>query len=238
VYIVLPLPCNSSFIKMRSLLLLFLSTLTAAHLNAGHGADEASEMGPVQFLWPPDRPWHPDDDNVSPCGTKSGPGERTDFPLMNGHVALVMRDLAWETAIRISYKENPTKQSDFESIISNATRLEDGHMCYPMPPLPRDIEPGQKATLQIEYFSNDEGQSPNTDTFFACSDIQFVRNSKIGMIPNCFNVTATDFVSQDEIKAQENNPLQGSNKKSDGSRTALAAFWVGIVSGFVTFCIV
>ena len=46
----------------------------------GEGA-EGSEMGPVAFLWPDDRKWDAKDDNIGPCGSSEGPGNRTIFPL-------------------------------------------------------------------------------------------------------------------------------------------------------------
>lgn len=46
----------------------------------GQGA-EGTEMGPVAFLWPADRPWSASSDNVAPCGSSSGVSNRTSFPL-------------------------------------------------------------------------------------------------------------------------------------------------------------
>ena len=41
----------------------------------------SSEMGPAAFMWPQDRPWTADADNTAPCGSSSGVGARTEFPL-------------------------------------------------------------------------------------------------------------------------------------------------------------
>lgn len=46
-----------------------------------HGEDGSKEMGPVGFLWPPDREWGAAQDNTAPCGSSAGVKERTDFPL-------------------------------------------------------------------------------------------------------------------------------------------------------------
>ena len=45
-----------------------------------HGEDEKKHMGPVAFMFPPNRPWSADADNTPPCGTSSGVFNRTDFP--------------------------------------------------------------------------------------------------------------------------------------------------------------
>jgi hypothetical protein len=46
-----------------------------------HGEEEKKKMGPVAFLWPPDREWDDDQDNTPPCGSKAPPSNRTNFPL-------------------------------------------------------------------------------------------------------------------------------------------------------------
>jgi len=45
------------------------------------GAQESSDMGPAAILWPPDRPWAAAQDNIPPCGSSAGVGNRTEFPL-------------------------------------------------------------------------------------------------------------------------------------------------------------
>ncbi len=42
---------------------------------------QGTEMGPVAFLWPADRPWSASADNSAPCGSSSGVSNRTEFPL-------------------------------------------------------------------------------------------------------------------------------------------------------------
>jgi hypothetical protein len=47
-----------------------------------HGASaQGTVMGPVAFLWPADRTWSADADNVGPCGSNAAVGNRTDFPV-------------------------------------------------------------------------------------------------------------------------------------------------------------
>lgn len=60
--------------------LLSLIALSAAGVWA-HGEEGAKEMGPVAFMWPPDRKWGEKYDNNAPCGSSTGPVNRTDFPL-------------------------------------------------------------------------------------------------------------------------------------------------------------
>lgn len=68
---------------------LAILTTSAALLHATlaaeaeeHASDEqGTVMGPVAFLWPDDRAWNADQDNVGPCGSATSPGERTEFPL-------------------------------------------------------------------------------------------------------------------------------------------------------------
>lgn len=44
-------------------------------------AGDTSNMGPTALMWPPDRVWTSEADNIAPCGSPAGPGNRTQFPL-------------------------------------------------------------------------------------------------------------------------------------------------------------
>ena len=48
---------------------------------AQHGEEESEHMGPVAFMWPPDRNWSAPMDNTPPCGSSQGVANRTAFPL-------------------------------------------------------------------------------------------------------------------------------------------------------------
>lgn len=41
----------------------------------------SDKMGAGAFIWPPDRPWIGGHDQIAPCGSTDGVGERTPFPL-------------------------------------------------------------------------------------------------------------------------------------------------------------
>jgi hypothetical protein len=71
-----------------------------------HGEDAAKSMGPVAFMWPPDREWGATQDNRSPCGSASGVSNRTEFPLVNGQVALVMQEEAWHVQVSIAHTDS------------------------------------------------------------------------------------------------------------------------------------
>lgn len=69
--------------------LAFAATLFAGvnAVDADHGEEAATEMGPAAFLWPSDRVWGAAADNTAPCGSVAGVTNRTDFPL--GRLCLV-----------------------------------------------------------------------------------------------------------------------------------------------------
>lgn len=72
-----------------------------------HGeGEEGSSMGPVAFMWPPNRDWSAAADNVAPCGSRQGPGNRTGFPLSQGSVALSIADEAWKVVFRVAYEDS------------------------------------------------------------------------------------------------------------------------------------
>lgn len=58
-----------------------LVALSSAIGAWAHGEEAAKEMGPVAFMWPPDRVWGAAYDNTAPCGSSSGATNRTDFPM-------------------------------------------------------------------------------------------------------------------------------------------------------------
>ena len=76
----------------------------AALLSAQtHGeGEEGQSMGPVAFLWPPDRIWDAQHDNTPPCGSQAGPSNRTVYPLSHGTVELTVADEAWSVAFRLA----------------------------------------------------------------------------------------------------------------------------------------
>lgn len=69
---------------MKSSIILSIAAFAPVALaaNEAHGAGaQGSEMGPVAFLWPADRPWSANSDNIGPCGSQAGITSRTEFPI-------------------------------------------------------------------------------------------------------------------------------------------------------------
>lgn len=54
---------------------------TRALVQAVGEDDDDPTMGPAAFMWPSDRPWLADVDNVAPCGSSVGVGNRTNYPM-------------------------------------------------------------------------------------------------------------------------------------------------------------
>ncbi|KAK7960633.1 hypothetical protein PG996_011277 [Apiospora saccharicola] len=160
----------------------------------GQGA-EGTEMGPVAFLWPSDRPWSAAADNVSPCGSASGVTNRTIFPLSQGEVALSIADEAYQVAFKIAYDNEPHAQSDFsQQVVSNVTEIEPGHQCYKIATVPDSVKAGSNATIQLEYWASDaKEQDGAKQSFFACADVTFVEPKDFTLNVPCFNVTTSDF---------------------------------------------
>lgn len=88
---------------MRSYCLSLFALLPVLASAQTHGeGEEGSSMGPAAFLWPSDRPWDTSNDNTAPCGSASGPSNRTIYPLSQGLVALSIADDAWHVAFRLA----------------------------------------------------------------------------------------------------------------------------------------
>ncbi|KAF4548213.1 Hypothetical protein D9617_30g011170 [Elsinoe fawcettii] len=158
-----------------------------------HGSEAAKSMGPAAFMWPPDREWGAAQDNTAPCGSASGVVNRSDFPLVNGQVALVMQDDSYYVQVGISYNNDPRAESDFSVVIDDArlTELDPGHACFPVPDPPSGTSAGGNATLQIRYTSDFE--TDKNETFYACADIRYVLVQDFDYAVPCFNASVDDF---------------------------------------------
>ncbi|KAI1780100.1 hypothetical protein F4818DRAFT_165450 [Hypoxylon cercidicola] len=208
---------------MRFNQLSYLAVMAGSQLVAGdsdtHGEGyEGTVMGPVAFLWPDDRPWSASTDNSGPCGSSSGVGNRTSFPLSQGSVALSIADDAWNVNFSIAYDNAPTIQSQFsQQVVSEVTEIEPGHQCYKVAAIPSTVTAGSNATIQLEYWSNvDNELSGRNQTFYACADITFVESQDFEENPPCFNVTASDFNSGDSSSSSSPTP-SATSATTDGA---------------------
>ncbi|KAJ3950974.1 hypothetical protein N0V92_012633 [Colletotrichum tropicale] len=196
------------------------------------------DMGPAAFMWPADRVWSGDMDNQAPCGSKSGVENRTEFPLVNGQVALVAQDDYYNTKISISYKNDPTSNSDFETLIENQSvaDLNPGHTCVNIANPPSFVTAGSNATLQIIYKA--DWDAPHNQTFYACADITYVELANFNTRIPCFNATEP---GEDDLKATASPSASstnsasnsGSGSSSSGSKKLSGGAIAGIVIGAV-----
>ncbi|KAF6806379.1 hypothetical protein CSOJ01_08874 [Colletotrichum sojae] len=207
----------------------------------------ADNMGPAAFLWPPDREWSADADNTAPCGSTKGPGVRTEFPLVNGKLALVTQDLTRAVHLSVSYENDPKSASDFETFLgpSEVGSLDLGHTCVTVPQAPSGVAAGSNATYRMLYVSNFDQDESKRETFYACTDVTFV-DVFAASIP-CFNATVSDpdvdvdeTVSVTTTDAGGNTPHTAadfaanskSEKSSGGLGTgAIAGAVVGSIAG-------
>ncbi|RYP71773.1 hypothetical protein DL771_004585 [Monosporascus sp. 5C6A] len=214
----------------------YLAVLTGGRLALGqevHGEGaEGIEMGPVAFLWPADRPWSAEADNIAPCGSASGPTNRTHYPLSQGSVSLSIADDAWNVAFSIAYGNNSTAQSDFtQQVVDNITAIEAGHQCYKVADIPDAVEPGTNATIQLEYWSSmDDELGGRNQSFYACADITFVETEDFDIQVPCFNVRASEF----NLPKDDGDEDSATTKPSGAGETNTEgsdAFGSGLTSG-------
>lgn len=204
------------------------TTLASASFAAAqsHGEEYSQTMGPVAFLWPPDREWSEGTENIAPCGTASGPmTNRSQFPLDGGHVALVAQAQAWAVNVRISFRSNPTSQNDFQDwFASNITDdLDTAHMCYSTPSVPSSIKSGDFGTIQLEYNAIDGSQNVS---HFACADVYFVELNKFqnnGFSAMCFNTTEDEAAPSGTPDEDEVSSGSGVNSASTSTTATPAA---------------
>ncbi|KAM3514382.1 hypothetical protein MY11210_001936 [Beauveria gryllotalpidicola] len=230
-----------------------LSALMAAGASAADTKSAAKRpitsetIGPAAFMWPPDRVWSADADNTAPCGSIAGVGNRTDFPLQNGKIALVAQDKSYDLELAISYLPEPKTNSDFHNLISMEAfkDIKLGHTCVTLPDAAASVKAGTNATLQIKYIADFD--KPENQTFYACSDITYVELSNFKESIPCFNATdPTDGAGTktgssggggaSSTASASSSPSAGSSsgsgsKKSGLSGGAIAGIVIGSVAG-------
>ncbi|KAJ5126080.1 hypothetical protein N7448_005389 [Penicillium atrosanguineum] len=205
--------------------LLALASLCFSNVNA---ADDATDMGPAAFLWPSDRLWGAVQDNTAPCGSSAGVTNRTEFPLTNGEVSLVLQDESYNVNLAISYHDNPTSNKDFVTLVSssNFPELEPGHACYAVPNPPSNITSGANATLQLSYLSTFD--TDTNSTYYACADIKYVPLASFTTNVLCFNVSESTASSSSTSTSTSSSSKSSSGGLSGGQ---IAGIVVGSVAG-------
>ncbi|KAI9925063.1 hypothetical protein MW887_006471 [Aspergillus wentii] len=208
--------------------LLAVAGILTPHVQAA----EATDMGAAAFLWPPDRAWGAAQDTTAPCGSSAGVTNRTEFPLTNGAVSLVLQTESYTVNLAVSYEDDPTSNSDFTTIVSGSAfpDLDPGHECYSVPNPPSNITSGANATLQLEYVSDFDNDG--NETYYACADITYVDLSEFTTSIPCFNVTEDDASSSSSTSASTASSTATSDSSSGGSSLSKGAI-AGIVVGSV-----
>ncbi|KAM0278203.1 hypothetical protein ACHAQH_005318 [Verticillium albo-atrum] len=191
-----------------------------------HSKEDYANMGPLGFMWPPDREWNEEHGMEAPCGTAAGPVNRTEFPL------------------------TPSSNDDFVIIspYQNVSSLEWSHVCIDIPGLPEGGQAGQNATLRLHYTAEyidpnhhhkTKRHTPVNETFYACADVTLVTREVFTFDVPCFNATADYGAPQadhdhDQSGAEESTE-QGDGSTSSGSsglsKEAIAGIVIGSVVG-------
>ncbi|OCT48982.1 hypothetical protein CLCR_05026 [Cladophialophora carrionii] len=168
-------------------------TLAARHIFAqDHGEEYSETMGPVAFMWPPDREWGAAQDNTAPCGSAAAVVNRTEFPLrrwqshpegyaclfvpVNGQIALVAQDESWSIQVAISHrngKQTRASQAFLSSALtqpSDPSSNDDFETVIPAMRIPELNEghmcyPIPNPSADIEAFSNATLQIRYTSDF-------------------------------------------------------------------------
>ncbi|KAM0716123.1 hypothetical protein Q7P37_008637 [Cladosporium fusiforme] len=150
-------------------------------------------MGPAAFMWPADRPWSADVDNIAPCGSHAAVGNRTNYPLSNGRLALVLRDDISKLHVSVAYNNDPS-ESDFEEVSGpgHVGDLDPGHSCLTVPDPPSDVTEGSNATFRLWYEASPEEENGRTEDYYACADVTFVTENDFTESIPCFNATEED----------------------------------------------
>ncbi|KAH7264360.1 hypothetical protein B0J15DRAFT_524497 [Fusarium solani] len=230
----------------------------AASAYAAIDMGDTDEMGPAAFMWPADRVWSAAMDNTAPCGSVANPGNRSEFPMQKGKVALVGQNESFSMELSISFEQNPKSNADFTTLIDpeEFKSIDPGHTCMSVPDPPSSVSAGDNATLQIKYIASFD--TPHNQTFYACADITFVELLDFDEYIPCFNATKpeedydkdkdgdphhdddddddednNDNDDNDDDKNESSGSQSGSSNKKSGSSGLSGGAIAGIVIGAV-----
>ncbi|EME46325.1 hypothetical protein DOTSEDRAFT_22412 [Dothistroma septosporum NZE10] len=218
---------------------LILTTALLCMLCTTHGSINTYHnhyMGATAFLWPPPRPWKPRaEKSVGSCGSTTGVGNRTFFPMTDGRLALVAQ---WETgwhsvAIRIAYRNDPQHVTDFFEFLdpSDFGYLRVGHTCLKAENVLWSVKPGTNATLMMEQTDGISGHK-----FYSCADVTFVKEAEFRQRIPCFNKTALDERAQIDKRVNA-TLLDPDGKEYHTEKTADKLIWSDPKAyGFGTLC--
>ncbi|KAL6360600.1 hypothetical protein LRP88_06306 [Fusarium phalaenopsidis] len=184
----------------------------AASAYAAIDMGDTDEMGPAAFMWPADRVWSAAMDNTAPCGSVANPGNRSEFPMQKGKVALVGQNESFSMELSISFEQNPKSNADFTTLIDpeEFRSIDPGHTCMSVPDPPSSVSAGDNATLQIKYIASFD--TPHNQTFYACADITFVELLDFDEYIPCFNATKPE---EDYDKDKDGDPHHDDNDEED-----------------------
>lgn len=129
---------------------------------------------------------------------------------------------------------DPRSQSDFlhDHLVSNISSVDPGHQCYKLHSID-GITAGTNATIQMEYWSEFEGENNGgNQSFFACADITFVKVEDFKITAPCFNVTSDDFEAPSASGSSTAVPTSSSSSGASSSEpTASASGGSGLSTG-------
>ncbi|KAJ4201117.1 hypothetical protein NW767_006768 [Fusarium falciforme] len=220
----------------------------AASAHAAVDMGDTDEMGPAAFMWPADRVWSAAMDNTAPCGSVANPGNRSEFPMQKGKVALVGQNESFSMELSISFEQNPKSNADFTTLIDpeEFKSIDPGHTCMSVPDPPSSVSAGDNATLQIKYIASFD--TPHNQTFYACADITFVELLDFDEYIPCFNATKPeedydkdkdgdphhdDDDDDDDDNRESSGSQSGSSDKKSGSSGLSGGAIAGIVIGAI-----
>ncbi|ORY90705.1 hypothetical protein BCR35DRAFT_349647 [Leucosporidium creatinivorum] len=173
--------------------------------------------GIVGLLYPPIRGWSSSTVGKEPCGGFSL-GDRVDFPLNGGPVALQLEDSATNVVVQYSTQPNPiTNQFSTFYTIGDAS---EGYRCASAPTFGSDgLSAGQSVTFRVMY------QTASDPTYkYQCADVTLVED---------YNY----FVSSDFTCSNATTSVADGSSSSSSSSGGLSNASSGVIGAFVTLAV-
>ncbi|KAL6244127.1 hypothetical protein RBB50_008997 [Rhinocladiella similis] len=197
-----------------------ITPLVSILLSSAIAGPSDTQVGPLEFYWPVQRPWFSTYQNSGPCGTNATVSTRTDFPLDMGKLSLYAADDVAGLSVRVAYVDDPVSLSSFNSSILEIATFRPGQMCYSVPGT-LTVPPNTNGTIQLEYTSWYDGSS-RAQTFYACADVTFREGSDVDATFSCLNSTGTEASPNTEISSGVSESAHRRHGLSTGAKVGTA----------------
>ncbi|WVQ75150.1 hypothetical protein IAR50_004759 [Cryptococcus sp. DSM 104548] len=195
--------------------------------------DTFASPGALGFIYPPPREYNSTYAGTRPCGEAAVSSTREYVPLNGGNIWLLSQTKVENIQLNYANSEDPTEQTDFDSMGMAMTGLTGGDMCVPLPDFTTyGLTFGAKLTLQVAYAT----EANSGSKLYQCADIELISAHDYEAPSYTCTNTSTIWSDSDATSTSAASTVTVTSSSS-GKVSPLAAGWIGAVVTLVVVSI-